>query len=380
MQEPLKYFHVNWIDGMKINKNHFIAMENAFSDQVKDAIGYRITKNNFGLLPPLYGNNSSVKIVLNVDNQNSIRLKVFECRAITPSGARIELFENSPDIYNFNYTYPETAYELDATKEVILYVALSVDPFIRIPVGNADPSEEPPRYPYTLPEIKVHIIPENQLTKKELGPNFLTIGRIIKVDGKPEIDKEYIPPCTSVQAHNQLARLHAEFDRFLGQLELDVIKILKKIHEKEQSNLLALVVAQLTEYLMFFLSTNILDFRLKVADQTPLAMFETIARCARLIKNSIDSNSTKAKEELLNYFAEWCSLSQGEIDEMLINTVNFQYEHTRIHETVVIMTKFAEVISTLFSKLSNLEYIGKKKETLFVKEEQKVKKSFLVDD
>jgi len=158
-------------------QEHFIAMENAFSDQVKDAMGYRINKNNFGLLPPLYGNNSSLKIVLNVDNQNSIRLKVFECRAITPSGARIELFEDSRDIYNFNYSYPETAYELDATKEVILYVALSVDPFVRIPVGNADPSEEPPRYPYTLPEIKVHIIPENQLTKKELGPNFLTIGR-----------------------------------------------------------------------------------------------------------------------------------------------------------------------------------------------------------
>jgi len=55
------------------------------------------------------------------------------------------------------------------------------------------------------------------------------------VDGKPEIDKEYIPPCTSIQAHSQLARLHAEFDRFLSQLELDVIKILKKIHERNKA-------------------------------------------------------------------------------------------------------------------------------------------------
>lgn len=379
MQEPLKYFPVNWIDGMKINKSHFIAMDNSFNDQIKDAISIGLNKNNFGLLPPLYGNNSSLKIVLNVDNQNSLRLRIFECRAITPSGARIELFENSRDIYNFNYSFPETIYELDTTKEVTLYVTLSVDPFTRTPVGNADSSEEPPRYPFTLPEIKVHVIPEKQLTKKELGPNFLTIGRIIIVEGKPEIDKDYVPPCNTIQGYDKLVVLHSEYDRFFSQLELDVIKILKKIHEKEQTNLLALVVSQLTENLLFFLSTNILDFRHRVVDQPPLVMFEAIARCARLIKNTIDSNSGKAKEELLNYFAEWCNLNQGEIDEMLMNTVNFQYEHTRIHETIAVMTEFVNEISTLFSKLSSLEYIGKKKETTIFVKEQKDKKSFLVD-
>jgi hypothetical protein len=43
------------------------------------------------------------------------------------------------------------------------------------------------------------------------------------------------------------------------------------------------------------------------------------------------------------------------------------------------MVQFAEVISPLFSKLSALEYIGKKKETSIFVKEQTVKKSFLAD-
>ena len=82
MQEPLKYFQVNWVDGMKINKNHFIHQENAYSDQIKDAIGLGIHKNNYGLLPPYPGRGSPLKIVLNIDNQNSLRVKVFECRPV----------------------------------------------------------------------------------------------------------------------------------------------------------------------------------------------------------------------------------------------------------------------------------------------------------
>jgi hypothetical protein len=379
MQEPLKYFHVNWMDGMKINKDHFIAMENNFSDRIKDVIGCSINKYNYGILPPLYGKDSSLKIVLNIDNQNSLRVKLFECRAITPGGSRIEIYENSADIQGFTVPFPETAYEFDTSKENTLYIVLSVNPFSRIPVGNADPSEEPPRYPYTIPELKIHLIPEEQLSKQEMGMNFLFIGKIRITEDQTEIIKDYIPPSTSIRSYPQLIVLHAEFDKFFSQLELDVLNILKKIHEKELSNVLAKVVSHLSEYLIFYLSTNILYFRWMIIDQPPLAMFEFIASFARVIKNTIDANSGKEKEELLNYFSDWCNLKQGEFENILINTVNFHYDHTHIQETAVLMTQFSEVINSLFNKLSKLEYIGKKKGTNIFVKEQTAKKSFLAD-
>ena len=380
MHEPLKYNHVNWVDGMKINKNHFISIENAGMDRIKDAIASGLNENNYGLLPSYDDKGNQLKIVMTVDNQKTLRVKIFECRAITPGGARIEITESGSDNQGFTVPFPENTFEIAGNgNESIVYVALAVDLFSRVPFGNADPSEEPPRYPFASPAYRVHIIPEDQLTEKEMGPCFLLIGKIRIADQKPELIKEYIPPCTTVQSFNMLVRVHAEFDKFFGQLELDVLKILNKISEKEQSNVLARVVAHLSENMLYFLSTGILEFRWKIIDQPPLFMFEYVARLARLIKNTIDSNSGEAKEELLNYFTDWCNLKQGEFEKSLISTINFQYDHSNSYNTLIQMMNFTDVIATLFNKLSILEYIGKKKDTNIFVKEQTGKKSFLAD-
>ena len=142
--EPLKYFQVNWVNGMKINKQHFIALENEINDHLMNSFAIGLNDFNYGLLPPLPGKGSSMKIVLNTDNQNHLRVKIVDCRAITPGGARIEILENSSDIHGFSIPFPDTDYELDSSKETTFFVLLSIQPFSRIPVGNADPSEEPP--------------------------------------------------------------------------------------------------------------------------------------------------------------------------------------------------------------------------------------------
>jgi hypothetical protein len=376
----MKYNHVNWVDGMKINKNHFVSIENVGIDMIKDAIACGLNEYNYGLLPSYNEKGSPLKIVMTIDNQKTLRVKIFECRAITPGGARIEIIENGSDVQGFVVPFPENSYELtESNEDRILFVALAVDPFSRVPFGNADPSEEPPRYPFSLPAYRVHIIPETQLTNQEMGPCFLLIGKIKIADQRPELIKEYIPPCATVQSFNMLVRAHAEFDKFFGQMELDVLKILNKINEKEQSNVLARVVAHLSENMLYFLSTGILEFRWKIINQPPLFMFEYIARLARLIKNTIDSNAGEAKEDLLNYFTDWCNLKQGEFEKTLINTVNFQYDHSNSYNTLVSMMNFTDVIATLFNKLSILEYIGKKKDTNIFVKEQTGKKSFLAD-
>ena len=380
MQEPLKYNHVNWIDGMKINKSHFIALEDASKDQIRDAIACSLNVNNYGMLPSISDTSNPLKILVSLDNQKTIRVKVFECRAITPGGGRIEIFENGDDYRGFAVPIPENTYELAGNEQDNIYfLSLSVNPFTRIPVGHADPAEDPPRYPSVMPSYKIQITPADQMTKNNLGPYFVQIGKVRIVDQKPELIKEYIPPCTTVRSFETLVRIHAEFDKFFGQLEIDLLKILKKINEKDQSNILARVVAHISENILYFLSTSILDFRWRIIDMPPLAMFEYLARLARLIRNTIELNSGEAKEELLNYFTDWCNLKQGEFEKMLINTINFRYEHTNSYETALQMIQFSEVIATLFSKLSILEYIGKKKDTNIFVKEQTGKKSFLAD-
>lgn len=379
MPDKMKYFQVNWSDGMKINKSHFTSLENSISERINDALQTGITSYNYGLLPSPGAKEAPLKIILHLDNQQTLRIKVFECSAVTPGGNRIDIYETT-DIKEFAVPMPETVYEIPQIRQEDVFVCLSINPFKPVPIGQVDPGEEPPRYPYTIPESKVHLIPESQLGKKESGLNLLLIGKIHVAEGGPELVRDYIPPCTSVLSHPALVSSHADFERFLGQMETDLVTIMRKIKDKEQTNVLAVTLASIAEPLLFYLSTGILAFRWKIPSQPPLLMFEYIAQGARIIKNSLDASSGKAKEELLNYFTEWCTISQGDFETMLLRTVNFDYDHSDIRKTLDIMTQYAEVISALFSKLSTLEYIGKKKETsIFVKEQTVNKKSFLAD-
>ena len=99
MLEKLNYFPVNWVDGMKINKSHFISMQDNFVDMMRDAIGSHVTPINYGLLP-VYNTMESIKISLVIDNHKLLRVKIEECHAVTPNGARIEItpFTNSIEI------------------------------------------------------------------------------------------------------------------------------------------------------------------------------------------------------------------------------------------------------------------------------------------
>ena len=60
---------VNWIDGMKVNKNQFIATDNNNAQQVKDTYLTFITPFNYGLLLHPKGNTAPLNIVIDIDNQ-----------------------------------------------------------------------------------------------------------------------------------------------------------------------------------------------------------------------------------------------------------------------------------------------------------------------
>ena len=50
MSDLSKYKQVNWIDGMKVNKNHFIEQENYFTARINDSSNKFLDNNNYGLL------------------------------------------------------------------------------------------------------------------------------------------------------------------------------------------------------------------------------------------------------------------------------------------------------------------------------------------
>jgi hypothetical protein len=378
MPAPLKYSNVNWINGMKIKKDHFIQQENAFEDRIKDVAACFLNSFNYGLLPAWGNKDTSFKMVMKISNQKFLNISVSQFRALTQGGARVEILEeNKPVEFSIDLTC-----EIEASKKEeirIFFIMLTVDQFSKEPFGEMETGEDPPRYPFTKPLLKVNLIPEKQVSREGIIPFSLFIGKILIGPDRMELFDEYLPPCMTLKSHSRLISFHSTLEKFYNQLELNLLSIISKIKEKGQDSTLAQSVLALAQNLLIFISNNNLKLRWQLIDQPPLYLFENIASFARVVRNTIDCNTAAHKEELLNYFTTWSELKPGDFDKLLVYCINFEYNHIEILNSVEQFSEFVQILTSLFTKLESLAYIGKKKETNIFVKEQTSKRSFLAD-
>lgn len=364
MVEKLNHFPVNWIDGMKINKTHFLDVQNFVSDSIRDAVGIHTSMIDYGLLPVA----DPIKMSLIIDNHKLLRIKVEECHAITPNGSRIDI--GTSEGMSLSIPYPEAVRELKENENIVLLACISVNHFKRTPYGEPDPEENPPRYPFTHPEYSLNLIPEDELKNTiGFGANYLTIGKILVNSGESKIDDNFIPPSISVSSHQKLQDLYTEIDRFYGQIEVYATQIAQKIHAKKQSTDLAMMMERLSDKILNYLGMEINRLRWMSPHTPPTNMLLSVVALARVLKNFIDAHSGAGKEELLNYFAEWCNVSQGDFEIIFSETINAEYNHNQMDKVIAKITRFMKTLEDLLSILSRLDYIGKKRDgSIFVSE------------
>jgi hypothetical protein len=378
MPVKLKYFNVNWENGMNINKEHFIQQENVFIESIKDARAVFLNPTNYGLLPVDRQSESSFRAILKIDNQNFLRLKILDCSAVTEGGIRIEIREE--------YQMPEFSVDLTGVLKQAEngnggehFVLLTVDPFERQVYGELNTDEDPPRYPYAVPLYKVTVIPAKGITEDTGHPDSLFIGKLKTEQGSLSVCDDYMPPCMTVSSHAGLVNFNDLVDKFFSQLEIDLLSIIRKIKEKNQDTSLANSVFALSESLLDYISANHLRLRWEMPWREPVCLFTYIANAARVIRNAIDSNTAADKEEMLNYFTNWSELKQGDFEKLLVYCISFKYKHYDILFSIEQFTGFIQIIALLFDKLESLAYIGKKKDTNIFVKEQTTKRSFLAD-
>ncbi len=379
------HYRVNWVDGMKINKNHFIEMENSVLEIVRHSDQKNCTPVNFGLLPEISEENKSIDITISVDGQETIDVVLNSCRAITLGGYQIDITKNTKFLLEQSGHILKKQYSIDA-EEKEWFIVIQVNPFKRVPVGNADPQEEPPRHPFVFSEYSLDILPKSDTSKNEFGLHHLTIGKIMLEDGKPTVDADFIPPCRSIQSHSDLKFTYHEVGTFLNHMEAFSLHIIQKIHQKKQSNELAKMALYLAEQVMHHLNANISEFRFKDKHEPPIMMISKIVNLARVIKSSLDIFAGTGKENFLNYLTDWCDLNQGAFENVLVETIEMEYVHNDINASLLKVSSFTKLMLSLFKKLNELDFIGKKADTgIFVKEEVventevKGRRSFLLD-
>ena len=388
-----QYLPVNWVDGMKINKDHFIAERNAFLQLVSGSAASLITDVNYGLLPPVAAEHRPFKLYVMPDNQEMIAVKLISCRAITAGGHFIYVDEKSQYAADNLTVAPELKVAISnyLDKPGRYAVIVTIDPYNRMPLGNASAEELPPRIPYSAPQLTLSLLPVDELQGNKPGLYQLCVGNILIEKNKVLPVEDYIPPCSCPAAHEVLKDVFYGLEEYMAKMELYAMQILQRINQKGQNNELALMVQQVCERLLHFQTIEFAAMRWAALHKAPHAMFGHITGQARTIKNTLDIYLNAGKEQLLNYFTEWCDVNQGELETVITELSNYTYRHEDLQTLVDKTREYTRLISALFNKLSRLDYIGKKREAgIFVKEEvvknqvpesaQKKRRSFLADD
>lgn len=383
MLPEIKYLTVNWVDGMKISKHHFIHHENAVYEQIRDAISMNLTDYNYGILAPTPSEKLSLDIRVQLEQNNMLKVKVLACRAVTRGGVRIELMGNRFSGEHAINQSLEATYQINNPDNLLLDVIVTANPFSRVQVGQPDPEETPLRYPYSVPEYRLEIVPSDQINITEIGAYHLTVGKVRVISHEAKLAEHYFPPSTSVQCYPPLMNVYYEFGNALGQLGADTISIIKKIKIKNEKSLLAENVYYLADKMAFFLSNNMDHYRLLVPQQPPIFMVEFFAKFARVVKTAVSCVSDTGKEEMLKYFMEWSDLRPGMFENTIDTLLEQEYNHMDISHSIKSTAKFMDMVGSLFRKLSQLDYIGKGKETpkapepkpsIFINEEEETRK------
>lgn len=362
MIEDIKNFKINWIDGMKISKAHFQSLQNFVENSVKDAFATRKGRYSYGYLPShTRGKNDSV---INLDIHKSLKISIKELRAITPNGSRIEITKETPGVDD-DITVSDF---LDAKSEEG-FLLINLDTQNSLPFGEQDPKEIPPRYPFLTNAHFFTFIDSEELKQTGLAGNQLPVAKIVK-DGKGlSATNDYIPPCTSLGAHAQLMDFYDQADSFLKMAERNAITIVQKIKSKQNENPISDAMFITVDKIYVYLAQKITMVKWEHYDMHPKDLLEILVSFARIFKGSVDVSSPEHKEQLFNYFGEWTDLQGGAYEKTFTDIINLKYNHLDVNENIKMVSAFMKTIDRLLTVLTQVDYIGKRRDMgIFVHE------------
>lgn len=364
MAENIKHFPVNWIDGMKINKNHFITLQDNIEDLVRDARNLGVNELNYGLMSTHLTRPFQYSISIDAHNELSVNIKMM--KAVTPGGGRIEItdftgeFNEKIELKDFDF------------KENNYYLLLNVDPFQRIPTGEQNMEEIPPRFPNAMSRYFLTSVIESEVNQNNIGALQFPLAKFKTSANNYEILTDYIPPSLTVNSHPTLITLFENYESFFKQLEFNAVQISQKIrfrNSTEDENLIANMVFDSCGKILSYVAQNITRNKWTSFNMKPMDVLENVVSLARIIKNSFDSFSGDGKEMLFNYFSEWTEISSGDYERLFSETINSKYKAFDIEPTAAHANNFIAKIDYLFNLLNQLDYIGKKRDTgIFVNE------------
>lgn len=364
MIQPIKKFAVNWTDGMKISERHLIAQDDFLLDNVRDSNSLRCNNFNYGLLPVPFSNSVDENPIFNVYNSatNNIQVVVKQCSALTAAGYRIELSDYTTSVK----LLMKSKKEGEENKDENFFILISTNPFERVPFGDIDSEETPPRHPYTKAKYAIELLTEAALQGGSKGGNYLIIGRVNVKGNIVSSDDSFIPACTSVYSHPTLLSYYRAFATNMGNLQQYANAIIQKAVHANQNSTLATNVKALCTTVINHIAHVYFNYRNVVPQQPPIHMVEVFSTLALQIHNHTQMLASGELEEMMNYSFEWSEIAPHTLLNQLSLVSEINYDHNNCGEHMSDIQRMLASLELIFSKLSGLDYIGQRKENIII--------------
>lgn len=366
MIQPVKHFAVNWVDGMKISREHFSQQENFVIDALRDTASLSINSFNYGLLPIL--DQYADRNIYEIQNTatNDAQLIIRKCSALTLAGNRIDISEYKMNIRELAKELSGENGEADGD----FYILASVNPFDKIPFGEIDSDEIPPRHPFTRPSYRIELVATSILNSSYSGGNYLVLGKVSLRSGIAQIDNNFIPPCTVLQSHPRLEEYFNLFSNSWGNLRQYAFKILQKTAHQNQNTVLAENVKSLCKTLISHLGSNYFQFKNIVYFQPPIFLINIFSQLALQLYNTTQMMLPGELEEMLSYSLEWSEVAPHTLLNQLTAVAEINYDHHETGEVFINIQLMLKSLEQILGKLSELDYIGQRKENIIVNEQE----------
>lgn len=366
MIQQIKHLAVNWVDGMKISQKHFIHQENFIIDSIRDASSVGCSKFNYGILP--LAPSLSGKSMFDIFNttSNDVQLTIKQCNAITPAGYRIDITNMQINVKSL----VSDAEKDGSLKDDQYYILINVNPFEKVPFGDVDPDEVPPRHPNTIAKYHVDILPSNSFNKDHSGGNYLIVGRVNVVNNVARADNHFIPPCTSMHSHQILIEAYNKFASNLANMQHYAAQIIQKNNFKDQNTVLTNNIKSLCNVVMDHYALSYFQYRNIIPQLPPIYFIDVFAKQALLLYNIIKTLPTLEMEEMLNYSYEWSEIPPHQLLSQLSTVIELNYNHNQCGEYLESINNLLLSLENMLEKLSRLEFIGQRKENIIVNEKE----------
>ncbi|TLU97996.1 hypothetical protein [Dyadobacter luticola] len=356
----VRHLAVNWVDGMKISKQHFVDTDHYHSDQLRRGQAASQTPLSYGLLIPADGD-ESIEMQILGDASQQIRIRIDQCQAVAPDGSHFDVVASDELKLDTSLNQVIEQYHLPPGKNITLYLVLSVSLFERKQVGNPLESEIPVRHPNTLPAYRINLVPAEMIDTGQWGGPALIIGKLDYSNAELKVARDFIPASKAVKSHKGLREWYNRFGGYLNDIETYSFRIIQKIKTKSQKSTLSDSVQLMVERLVNVFSMVNVSYQRTVPFEPPVQMVVSMVQAVQSIRTSLECLTDREKEELLGYLGEWADDSPGSLEKQIMAVIQVTYNHNDILPCLKTIDTFYSMWSALFLKLSQLEFIGKRK-------------------